>query len=96
MSKAFQVLGLDASASPHQVKEAWRLLASIHHPDKGGDPVEFDRFRKAYKEALAEAETPKPCIKCSGSGKIQHVNGWTKIDLPCDRCGGSGYDGDQV
>lgn len=90
MSKAFEALGLTADASPDEVKAAWRKLAAVHHPDKGGDPAEFDRLRKLYNEALEEAQAPKPCTKCGGNGKIQHANGWAKIDLDCTHCGGSG------
>ena len=88
--KCFELLGLEPSASPEDVKVAWRQLASVNHPDKGGDAAEFSRLRKAYQEALAAAEAPKPCTKCGGNGKIQHANGWAAIDMPCSHCGGSG------
>lgn len=92
MSKSFEALGLTSSASPDEVKAAWRKLAAVHHPDKGGDSAEFDRLRKTYSEALAEAEAPKTCSKCGGNGKVQHANGWAKIDLVCTHCEGSGYE----
>jgi DnaJ homolog subfamily A member 2 len=88
--KCFEVLGLAPMATPDEVKQAWRRLAGVHHPDRGGDPSEFDRLRKLYGEALAVAEAPKTCTKCGGSGKIRRVNGWASIDIPCDHCGGSG------
>ncbi len=88
--KCFEALGLASTATPDEVKAAWRDAASRTHPDKGGDAAEFSRLRKAYQEALAAAEAPKPCTKCGGNGKIQHANGWAAIDMPCSHCGGSG------
>lgn len=90
--KCFEALGLAPTATPDEVKAAWRNAASRTHPDLGGDAIEFDRLRKAYQEALAAAEAPKPCIKCNGCGKIQRASGWSSINLPCARCGGSGYE----
>lgn len=37
------VLGVDADASPTQVKAAWRRLARRHHPDLTGDDPEASR-----------------------------------------------------
>lgn len=88
--KCFEVLGLAPTATPDEVKQAWRQLAMLKHPDRGGDPTEFDKLRKAYDEAMAVAEAPKTCTKCGGSGKIQHANGWASIGIPCSHCGGSG------
>lgn len=87
---AFQQLGLPDTATPDEIKAKWRQLASETHPDKGGDPAEFARLRKAYNLAMEEASAPKPCVRCGGRGKVQHVNGWTKVDMPCTDCGGSG------
>lgn len=38
------------------LKEQYRRLVKIHHPDKGGDPNEFDLIQKAYEQALKEIE----------------------------------------
>lgn len=88
----FQLLGLPDQPTPtaDEVKQAWRLAASLHHPDKGGDPTEFAKLRQAYHEALLEASQPTRCQVCSGSGKYIQAAGWTGIALLCTRCGGSG------
>ena len=36
------------------LKERYRESVKIHHPDKGGDPAEFDHVQKAYEQALRE------------------------------------------
>jgi len=86
----FEQLGLSSDATAHEVKEAWRRLASIHHPDKGGDATEFNRLRTAYHQALVEAETPKPCLVCRGSGRTIVQSGWAHLNMPCDACHGTG------
>src|SRR5262249_12622020 len=35
--KWWMVLGVPINATPDKIKEAFRLLAKKHHPDKGGD-----------------------------------------------------------
>jgi len=91
MSKAFATLGLPDTATPDEVKAKWRELCSIHHPDRGGNAVEFNTIRKAYKAAMEEASAPKPCASCDGSGKVKVNNGWSSIAMPCQVCGGSGH-----
>lgn len=39
------ILGLTFGASKEEVQEAFRKMALLHHPDKGGDP---EMFRKVY------------------------------------------------
>ena len=46
-------LGLGRDATAAKVKAAYRRLAMVHHPDKGGDPAEFRRVKKAYDLAVA-------------------------------------------
>lgn len=91
MSKAFATLGLPETATPDEVKAKWRQLCMVHHPDRGGNSVEFDELRRAYKAAHAEACEPKPCPQCLGAGKVKQSHGFSSIDLPCASCGGSGH-----
>ncbi|MGZ4164418.1 MAG: DnaJ domain-containing protein [Tumebacillaceae bacterium] len=46
---AFDVLGLTPTAKWDDVRKAYRELATLHHPDKGGDPTLFNAVQKAYK-----------------------------------------------
>jgi len=91
MSKAFATLGLPDTATPDEVKAKWRELCMIYHPDRGGNSVEFNTIRKAYKQAFAEAGEPKACGSCKGSGKVTQTHGFSSIELPCQACGGSGH-----
>jgi DnaJ-class molecular chaperone len=86
----FQLLGLPEAPTLEQVKQAWRLAAGKHHPDRGGDPALFDQLRQAYQDAMAEVARPKPCSECGGRGKLKHAHGWAGIDLVCNHCNGTG------
>jgi len=44
----YEVLGVDRTANDDWIKKAYRDLSKVHHPDKGGDPKQFDLITKAY------------------------------------------------
>jgi DnaJ-class molecular chaperone len=48
MTDHYQTLGVAKNATPDELKKAYRRLASIHHPDKGGDTAEFQKIQVAY------------------------------------------------
>ena len=45
----YKTLGVDKSASQEEIKKAYRKQAVKHHPDKGGDEVEFKKINEAYQ-----------------------------------------------
>ena len=53
--KYYELLGVDKSATPHEIKKAHRKLALKHHPDKGGDSEKFKEINQAY-EVLRDEE----------------------------------------
>ena len=45
----YETLGVSNTASPDEIKRAYRKLASQHHPDKGGDTAMFQKVEEAYR-----------------------------------------------
>ena len=45
----YRILGLDKSASQDDAKQAYKKLALLHHPDRGGDPKNFAKITEAYQ-----------------------------------------------
>ena len=66
MKDPYQVLGIEQHAlhSPDEITNAfvnyaYRKLAKVHHPDRGGDPLRFKEITAARDALLKpEGETP--------------------------------------
>lgn len=48
MADHYQVLGVERAADAATIKAAYRKLAAVHHPDKGGDVQQFQAIQAAY------------------------------------------------
>ena len=67
----YNTLGVDRNASPDQIKQAYRKLASVHHPDKGGDTAKFQEIQQAYEtlgDPAKKAEYDNPHHRMGGFG----------------------------
>jgi hypothetical protein len=47
------VLGVPRNACREEIETAHKRLRSLHHPDKGGSPDQFQRIQQAHAEATA-------------------------------------------
>jgi DnaJ family protein A protein 2 len=48
-TKLYETLGVEKDADEKEIKKAYRKLAIIHHPDKGGDEHKFKEISAAYE-----------------------------------------------
>ena len=65
MSDHYATLGVSKTATPDEIKRAFRKLASQHHPDKGGDTAKFQSIQAAYDTLgdtakRADYDNPRP------------------------------------
>lgn len=49
MADLYKILGVDRSASPEQLKRAFRKMSKKLHPDVGGNAEAFQEIEKAYR-----------------------------------------------
>ena len=69
MSDHYATLSVPRTATPDEIKRAFRKLASQHHPDKGGDTQKFQEIQAAYDtlgDAVKRAEYDNPRPQFSG------------------------------
>ena len=65
MTDYYATLGVPRTATAADIKQAFRRLASQHHPDKGGDTAKFQAIQAAYavlgdEQKRAEYDNPRP------------------------------------
>jgi DnaJ-class molecular chaperone len=65
MTDYYATLGVPRTATADEIKQAFRRLASQHHPDKGGDTQKFQAIQEAYatlgdEQKRAEYNNPRP------------------------------------
>jgi len=52
----YEVLGVSKTASPDEIKKAFRRAAVEHHPDRGGSEEKFKELNEAYEVLKDEAK----------------------------------------
>ena len=61
----YELLGVNKTSSAQEIKQAYKRLASKHHPDKGGDEAMFKKVLEAYEtlsdsKKRAQYDNPQP------------------------------------
>jgi len=73
MTDYYTTLGVPRTATTSDIKQAFRKLASQHHPDKGGDTQKFQEIQAAYavlgdEQKRREYDNPRPQFSGVGPG----------------------------
>lgn len=48
LMQAYGILGVDPESNLYNIREKFKKLVLLHHPDKGGNPIIFDSIKNAY------------------------------------------------
>jgi len=78
MTDYYQILGVEKTATPDQIKKAYRKLAQTHHPDKGGDVEKFKEISVAY-DTLSDENKRRNYDNGHGPGGPQMPPDFTDI-----------------
>lgn len=71
MTSYYDILGVSKESSQDEIKKAFRKLALVNHPDKGGDPEKFKEISEAYEtlsdiDRREEYDNPQPEMNFGG------------------------------
>jgi curved DNA-binding protein len=67
--KYYETLGITKGATAAEIKSAYRKLAAIHHPDRGGNPDRMQTINEAYdtlKDTAKRSQYDNPRPQHSG------------------------------
>lgn len=67
-SEAFTILGINSSSTPEEIKKAYRVLASKHHPDKNNGSKQSEEMMKKINEAYSILTDPSKKVDTSDFG----------------------------
>lgn len=60
--ECFSRLGLEWPCTEIELDKKWRSLASLNHPDRGGNPQTFIKYHKAYLQAKKAFQKDFPSL----------------------------------
>jgi hypothetical protein len=52
----YEVLGVKSDATRADIRNAFRALSLVHHPDRGGRDEDFKRINEAFREGMKAAK----------------------------------------
>ena len=76
----YSTLGIAETATPDDIKKAYRKLASQHHPDKGGDVAKFQEIEQAYRTLSDPASKEQYDLERQGGGFREFRFGGAGLD----------------
>ena len=70
----YELLGVANTATPEEIKKAYRKLASQHHPDKGGDTKKFQEVQVAHDTLSDQNKRAQYDMELAGGGRHFQFN----------------------
>uniref|UniRef100_A0A6A7G9L2 Chaperone DnaJ n=1 Tax=Hirondellea gigas TaxID=1518452 RepID=A0A6A7G9L2_9CRUS len=95
-TKFYDLLGVPTTATPRQLKKAYKDLALKHHPDQGGDENKFVEISNAY-QVLSDTDQRRTYDRSGEEGlkKKKGQSGHNPFDFFRQFTGGRQQPGDQ-
>lgn len=78
----WKILDLRPTKDRQQIEKVWRKLASLHHPDHGGDAEKFKEIREAYEQALTKSKTIVDVIRPASNISVNISLGCSEVLRP--------------
>ena len=82
MTNPWKLLNIPPTKDKEAISKAWRKLASIHHPDHGGDEDTFKQIRTAYEQALKKCNTVVEVVRPSSTITVNLSLGCSQVLTP--------------
>jgi hypothetical protein len=90
MANLYAILGVNRTATPDQIKSAYRRLARKYHPDVNSDPSAADRFTK-ISEAYHVLSDPESRERYDRSGRVSSSRARSEQDISNARAARRAY-----
>jgi DnaJ homolog subfamily A member 2 len=75
MSSLYETLGVERDASVEEIRRAYKDLAKVHHPDRGGDPEKFKKIQEAHEVLSDEGKRRMYDVTGSVEGAAEGPHG---------------------
>ena len=97
----YKTLGVHKRSTDEDIAKAYKTLAQLAHPDRGGSAEKFAYINECY-QAIKDKKARRrfeeslymedKCFKCQGRGVHWESKGFSeKVYHACDVCHGSGW-----